>query len=181
MIPNFEQDYRRAVQWAQRMLRTDGVVILDSETTDFKGELVELAMIDLAGNVLYNQQFEPMLPIHPGAIKVHGLTATTLKGKPKFWAEYVAISSILRDASVVLIYNAPFDVSIIDNTCDLHRTPPIRFNFECVMEQYAVYCQAWSEWHRSYTWQKLPGGDHSALGDAKATLDALKRMAGEGE
>lgn len=26
-------------------------------------------------------------------------------------------------------------------------------------------------------WQPLPGGDHSALGDARATLAVLKRMA----
>jgi DNA polymerase III epsilon subunit-like protein len=27
-------------------------------------------------------------------------------------------------------------------------------------------------------WQRLPGGDHSALGDARATLNLVRRMAG---
>lgn len=32
----------------------------------------------------------------------------------------------------------------------------------------------------NYRYQRLPGGDHSALGDARATLAVIKRMAGGG-
>lgn len=33
--------------------------------------------------------------------------------------------------------------------------------------------------HGNNRWQKLPGGDHSALGDARATLAVIRKMAGE--
>jgi len=154
------------------------VIILVSDTTDFRGELVELSIIDLAGNTLYDQQFSPLLPIHPGALKVHGLTAEKLAGKPAFETEYGVVKAILKAASVVLIYNAAFDTSIIAKTCDVHELLPIDYRADCVMEMYSQWVGAWSDYHRSYTWQKLPGGDHSALGDCRATLDVLKRMAG---
>jgi DNA polymerase-3 subunit epsilon len=34
-------------------------------------------------------------------------------------------------------------------------------------------------WRGGFRWQKLPGGDHSAIGDARATLAVIRRMAGE--
>lgn len=178
MTPDFEQDRQAASEWAADMLQRPDVIILDSETTDFRGELVELSMIDLEGNTLYDQQFSPLLPIHPGAFKVHGLSAEKLAGKPAFETEYGVVKAILEAASVVLIYNAAFDTAIIANTCDVHALLPIDYRADCVMEMYSQFCGSWSEWHSSYTWQKLPGGDHSALGDCRATLDVLKRMAG---
>jgi DNA polymerase-3 subunit epsilon len=47
------------------------------------------------------------------------------------------------------------------------------------MRQYAAFVGEWNEYHGNYRWQRLPGGDHSALGDARATLSLLKRMAAE--
>jgi hypothetical protein len=35
-----------------------------------------------------------------------------------------------------------------------------------------------NDYHQFYTWQKLPGGDHSALGDCLATLKVIKDMGG---
>ena len=35
--------------------------------------------------------------------------------------------------------------------------------------------------HQSYRYQKLPGGDHTAPGDCRATLALLRKMAGDGD
>ena len=45
------------------------------------------------------------------------------------------------------------------------------------MEWYAQYCGDWSEYHGSYTWQRLPGAGHRAIEDARAALDVIKEMA----
>jgi DNA polymerase-3 subunit epsilon len=49
----------------------------------------------------------------------------------------------------------------------------------CAMQWYAQYVGEWHDYWGNYRWQRLPGGDHSALGDARATLSLLKRMAAE--
>jgi DNA polymerase III epsilon subunit-like protein len=39
---------------------------------------------------------------------------------------------------------------------------------------------AYGDWHdywENYTWKKLPGGSHRALGDARACYNLIKRMA----
>jgi DNA polymerase-3 subunit epsilon len=45
------------------------------------------------------------------------------------------------------------------------------------MLQYAAYVGDWSEYRGSYRRQPLPGGDHTALGDALACLALIKAMA----
>ena len=78
----------------------------------------------------------------------------------------------------VIIYNASFDQRILRQQCNHHSKKPIDMDSECAMKWYSQYVGDWNDWHNSYTWQKLPGGDHSALGDALATLEVLKEMAG---
>lgn len=43
--------------------------------------------------------------------------------------------------------------------------------------KYAEFCGEWSDYHNSYRWQPLYGGNHRALGDAIAALDLLKDIA----
>ena len=45
------------------------------------------------------------------------------------------------------------------------------------MIMYARFIGEWASWKDDYKWQKLPGGDHTALGDCIATLNIIKEMA----
>lgn len=171
----------QASAWARYVLGLPPgkVLILDTETCDLHGEIIELAIIDTAGSELYNRRFKPLTPIRAGAYHVHGISAEMLENEHNFAFEYPQIKAILDAASVVLIYNAPFDVSCLDATCNLHSVPELAFHSACIMRQYA---QWYGEWKRGQPrWQKLTGGDHSALGDARAALAMLKKMAGEME
>jgi DNA polymerase-3 subunit epsilon len=49
------------------------------------------------------------------------------------------------------------------------------------MKRYAQFVGEWSERYEDYRYQPLPGGDHRALGDARAALAVLRRMAAAGE
>lgn len=169
-------DRAAAIAWARDVLSRDGVVFLDTETTDLRGEVIELAIVDKDGRTLFNSRFRPNLDIEPGAAAVHGLTAAMLVGEPDWSEKYEEIREILT-GKLVLIYNADFDVSRIECTCRLRDLDLPAFDSECVMLWYAQFCGVWSRWHGSYTWRRLPGGDHSALGDCRAALDVVKSMA----
>lgn len=49
--------------------------------------------------------------------------------------------------------------------------------WHCVKEQYAAYVGDWHDHYGNYRWYPLPGGDHTALGDCRATLALMQRMA----
>lgn len=73
---------------------------------------------------------------------------------------------------MVLIYNADFDIRMLKQTAIAHNTPSFwlgALRYECAMKRYA----------NGGKWAKLTGGDHTALGDCRATLALLKRMAGQ--
>lgn len=169
-------DRDEASEWARGILKRSDVLILDSETTDLDGEIIELAIINLQGDVIYNRRFNPVTPVSEGAQAIHGITADMLASEPRFADEYAAICDSLKGAELVLIYNAAFDVSRLRQTCKLHGVDVLKYNSDCIMEWYAQFCNDWSEYHGSYRWQPLNGG-HDALGDCRAALATIKEMA----
>lgn len=55
-----------------------------------------------------------------------------------------------------------------------------RIHAECAMQQWAIWCGDYSEYHGNYKWQKLNGG-HRALEDCRACLTLLHQMAAPAE
>lgn len=171
------------------------VVILDTETTGLhSAEIVEISIIRADGEVLLNTRIRPERPerlLKPDsetdlrAVDVHGITPEMLVDAPLFAEVYPMIVEAVRGKHV-LIYNSAYDVGILRQQCvDAKVSPDLPWlDYDCVMELYAQYCGEirWAKegrgrWYSSYRWQTLPGADHSALGDCRATLDVLKRMA----
>lgn len=178
-----------AAQTAWLWLRSPRTVILDTETTGLDGYLVQLAIIQaLDGAVLLDQLIDPQSPIEPGAQQVHGITEDRLVGMPTFVQLADQITGLLHSRRVVT-YNAAFDSGILWNeVARLHHTVEQSgyrradawrksVRWRCAMELYAQYVGDWSDYHGDYRWQPLPGGDHSALGDAQACRRVLQRMA----
>lgn len=143
-------------------LNRDDVVILDTETTGFTGEVIELAIINTRGRTLYNQRFLPSTQVEAAATDVHGITYDALRHEPPFATEHQTILSILEQATIHLIYNAPFDVGRLDFTCKLYRLPPLPLKAQCLMKMRGGR-------------QKL-GGGHSALEDCLKALQVLKEL-----
>lgn len=173
-----ESDRNEAAEWAREILKRDDVLILDTETTDLDGEIIELAIINLKGETLFNHRFNPLTPVSAGAQAIHGISTEMLSDEAYFIEEYQSICQHLTTAGLVLIYNAAFDTARIVTTCKLQHLNPPKFKSNCVMEQYAQWCGEWSDYHQSYKWQPL-GGGHDALGDCLATLAYLKEMSAE--
>ena len=165
-------------QWAKQvLLQPDEYCILDTETTGLhKAEPVDIGVIDLLGKVLVTLRVKPSIPITQGAIDVHGITNKSVENAPSFAVVFDDFCWAIGDRTL-LIYNAPYDMGVLQNACRAYGLDMPNWKSECVMLQYSEYIGEWNSYHGNYKWQKLPSGDHSALGDCRATLKVIQRMA----
>lgn len=114
-------------EWATRMLAPGHAVILDTETSDLDGSILEVAVIDAAtGAVLLDTLVDPGdVQIHPpAAAAVHGISAAQLIGAPDWPTVFSALAAVTADR-VVLAYNASFDQSRILHDCHRHGLDPL--------------------------------------------------------
>lgn len=171
-------DRNEAIKWAREILaEPEAYYILDTETTGLQDpEIIELGVIDLAGNEIISQRFRPVAQITDGATEIHGLTNELLANEPPFYALIDRLDKEIFQRTI-LIYNAVFDYRALEYTYDLYNSDLPAVNHDCVMQYYSQFVGEWNDYRGSYRWQRLPGGDHSAIGDCRATLDVIKYMA----
>jgi len=172
---------RAAAQWARALLASKDFVVLDSETTGLRSPLdfVEIAVVSGRGETLFDSLVKPSCRIERAASVVHGHTAKSLSGAPGFFEVYPDLLEVLYGRRVV-VYNASYDRRVWDEAMRrlgargalAGRLP----DWECAMRQYAMFVGERSR-RGGYRNQQLTGGDHTALGDALATLRLIKRMA----
>lgn len=175
-----ERDRERVVDWACGLLQRKDWVILDTETTgtfDFD-EIVQVAILSCDGEILLDTLVRPTQSIPLDATAIHGITNDDVKDAPLFPEVYEKIEAIIQEKTVV-IYNAQFDVRLIQQSLAKHNLLPIGLdldNVDCAMLMYSAWVgELWP--YGGYKWQKLESGDHTALGDCRATLELIKKMA----
>ncbi len=166
----------------KEFLNSDSHVILDTETTGLSrwDEVIELAILDMKGNTLYESLFNPLESIPEESTNIHGITNEMVKEAPSFIEEWETIWNILKDKTV-LIYNSRFDVNMIYQT--LEKSEILcddSFKSFCMMEFFKDYIQ-------SRRWVKLSDAcdsmvievkqDHRALCDCKMVLELIKAIA----
>lgn len=182
-MSNLPSDRESAAAWAQKLLTRDDFLILDSETTGLGGdaEIVQIAIIDPAGRTLLDTYVKPTRPIPRDASAIHHITDAMVVDAPTF-ADIAPQLRGLLSGETVVIYNSDFDVRLMEQSAAARgipiEIPAFAGEYKDAMEEYSAWCGEWSEWHQSYKWQKLPGGDHTAVGDCRACLAVIKRMAG---
>jgi DNA polymerase-3 subunit epsilon len=173
-----------AAQWAKDLLSTDPNwwVILDTETTGLSDsdQIVQVAVIDGAGNVLLNTLVKPTIQISESASRIHGITDETVKDARSFMVVWDEISDLIY-GKLLIIYNAGFDLRLMQQSAMACGATMLEFpcDWNDAMDQYSQWCGEWSDYRGNFRWQRLPSGDHSALGDCQAVLALIKRMAGE--
>lgn len=156
-------------------------VILDTETTGLApaDEVIQVAVIDLLGRVLLDTLVRPLhrTSIPPEAARFHGITMAMLAGAPA-WPQVAASLLACTGQRTIISYNAEFDARLLRQTAQRNGGPLPAARWECAMQQYARYYGEWDRGKGGYRWQRLTGGDHSALGDCRATLALIRKMAG---
>ena len=161
-------------EWATRMLAPGHAVILDTETSDLDGSILEVAVIDAAtGAVLLDTLVDPGdVQIHPAAAAVHGISAAQLIGAPDWPTVFSALAAVTADR-VVLAYNASFDQSRILHDCHRHGLDPLHLadteRWGCVMVK-----RSQAEGVEKNI--RLDGA-HRACGDAEAARTVLQGIA----
>jgi DNA polymerase-3 subunit epsilon len=170
-----------AIRWARSLLSGGEFVVLDSETTGLGTpiDFVEVGVLSSRGEPLFDSLIEPSCPIEPGASRVHGHTAESLAGEKRFDKLYPDLLDVLWEKRVI-VYNAPYDRRVWDTAVGrLGARAALAGElapWECAMRAFAAHVGERSK-RGGYKNQKLPGGDHTALGDARATLGLIERMA----
>ena len=123
-------DSRRVLpgQWADLLDRSD-VLIVDTETNglDQQAEVLDVAVVDTRGRVLFTAVFQPDRH-DPQAAAVHGLTPDRLRklGAGKWAATgHHPVAELLGRAHTILAWNAPFDQRMLDQTAARYGCPPL--------------------------------------------------------
>jgi DNA polymerase-3 subunit epsilon len=157
----------KSVEAAVRRFHSMNPIFLDTETTGTgpKAEIVDIAIIDLGANTLFQSLIRPMKRIPSDAIAIHGITNEMVKGAPTWGEAWPGILSTL-EGKCLGIYNKEFDMRMMRQTCAAHGVTwknPTSTTF-CVMELFAEYYGEWNEYRRSFTWQRLEtAGRHFQL------------------
>lgn len=175
-------DQEKASFWARSLLGRLDWVILDTETTGISphDEIVQIAVLAPDGEALLDTLVRPTRSIPREATLIHGITDADVAEAPPFSMVFPRLREVLIGKTVV-IFNAAFDVRLIRQTLARHSLPSWNLEedqVECAMLQYSAWQgERWPD--GGYKWQKLRGGDHTALGDCRATLAVIRKMAGE--
>jgi len=159
--------------WAIKMLQSNAV-ILDTETTGLNGhaEIVQLAILDMAGNVLLDTLLRPTRPIPQEVTALHGIADRHVADAPTIRDLIDRIKLFLAPVPVV-IYNAQFDTRVLTQSLrayNLDTAWVLALDVSCCMKKY-------SNWMNSSKWLPLRSGQHEAVGDCRATLEVIRFMA----
>jgi DNA polymerase-3 subunit epsilon len=178
--------------WARERIADPSTIFLDTETTGLgsDAEIIDLAVVDLVGNVLIDTLIAPRSPIPPETTLVHGLVDADVAGAPCWTEVYPLLAELVRTRPVV-VYNAGFDRRMVRVSCELHGIDHDEGTWHCAMQHYAAWAAVPSSHKRQrYRLHKLgnalasfglPPGNHRALADAQACRSLVIAMAGNDE
>lgn len=170
-----------AIVTAKAWLEKDPI-FLDTETTSFKGQALEISIVDKDGNILFDKLIKALFPIEDGAKAVHKIDESMLEDKPLFEEVWDELDKVLR-GKLVLIYNSQFDTAVLQRSGYDRNGEPIDGLFHRVMDtcyscEYGCVMKLFSQYLGTERWQKLEVAAnhfgiendtayHRALGDAE--------------
>jgi DNA polymerase-3 subunit epsilon len=171
---------REAIAWTRALLdAADDWVILDTETTGLglTDEVIQIGIIAPDGSVMLDSMVRPQnrRSIPAAASAVHGITIEQLANAPTFPELAPRLEEILRGR--IIAYNAAYDRRLVQQTALLCGVRAPQSRWECAMRAYSRFVGEWDSRKNDYRFQRLPSGDHSAIGDCRATLNILREMA----
>jgi DNA polymerase-3 subunit epsilon len=168
-------------------------IVLDTETTGLScasgDEILQLAIISDSADLLFNEYFRPERQVTwDAAQRIHHISPAMVQDSQPFSHYRSVIQRIIDQASLLVCYNAEFDLGFL-------RAQGIQLRgkrFCCVMKRFASLCERQSSirssrhFRRSRSWSTLKAcasylgydlkQEHDALADAKATLYCYRRL-----
>ena len=179
-----------------------GYIVLDIETTGLNvpktnsvqrlyefqlernfDEILQLAIVDQKSTTIFYESFSPVVKSTWGkAQRTHHISPKDVKDKQPFSSRKDDIQSIIKDAPMIVAYNASFDLGFLQGQgISLVDKPYI-----CAMETFSRIYGKRRKYGGGWEWQSLETcadyyglkneQAHNALGDAKLTLACFKAM-----
>lgn len=167
---------------------TDNFVVLDTETTGLgeNDQIIEICILDIYGSRLLDTYVKPKRKMGQNnkAVEVHGITDEILENAPTWDEIHQQVCEILQ-GKMVLAYNAPFDLRLLEQTMKKYDLSMPDCTFECAMNVYTAYRMVENnEEPRRYKLidacrhlYVIPfGQEHRAYTDCMMTLDLIKAI-----
>ena len=177
---------------ARRILRSDPL-FFDTETTglDRYAEIVEIGVVDAAGQTVLDSLVRPKRRIPADATSVHGITNEMVLDVPTWPEVWPQVKRLFADRRVG-IFNADFDLRMMRQSHERHALSweALGGRAFCVMKMYARYYgellgignMKWQSLQRAgqQCGIALPNS-HRAVDDARLTSAVFRHMAGSGD
>lgn len=174
---------------ARRILRSDPL-FFDTETTglDRFAEIVEIGVVDAAGQTLLESLVRPKRRIPADATSVHGITNDMVLDAPTWPEIWPQVKHLFADRRVG-IFNADFDLRMMRQSHERHDLSWEEMGGRafCVMKMYARYYgellgignMKWQSLQKAgqQCGIALPNS-HRAVDDARLTSAIFRHMAG---
>jgi DNA polymerase-3 subunit epsilon len=181
--PSWTRERQQVAAWARRLLADETLLAIDVETTGLENAYaVQIAAVDRAGAVVFNEYVKPNAALEPAAVAVHGITPDRLAQAPAFAELLPRLTDVLHGRTAVA-YKMDFDRGVIERELRRHHSDAAaadawlaRVRWEDAMVPYAVWRGLWSVKRGAYRNQPL-GGPHDAVADCKLLLAKLEQMA----
>jgi len=144
-----------AVRTARKVLSTNPVY-LDTETTGLlaDAEIIEMAIVDDTGEVLFERLIRPQNIIPQEAIAIHHITNEMVADLPTWDEVWTEVRAILRSKTVCM-YNAEFDLRLIDQSNDRYGIRRERFSSFDVMKLFSQFRGEMNRRSNTYHWFRL--------------------------
>ena len=128
----------------------------------------------------------PHTPIPEQATAIHGITNDMVSTAPTFKQVWPLLYPLLCLYKVV-VYNAPYDMSIIKRLSLSERYTSKNVYADCAMRAYSAYFQEPGFYENGFKWHKLEvacehlsveidGNSHRSLTDCTSTLGIIRKL-----
>lgn len=132
-------------------------LFFDTETTgvDSTAQIVEIAVINIKGEVLLNSLIKPTVPMTAEAEAITHISNSMLENAPSFMGIWKQLQRTLQGRNLVA-YNAAFDMRMLMQSMLLHGecSFPAFASVTCAMQLFAQ-CAATPGKYGNYKWYKL--------------------------
>lgn len=199
-----EENRREVGEWARSLLEDPDVVVLALATTGLHDpvDVAEVVALSTADEEIFRERVRPAkfeaetitgydeagdpvierretgpVEVEEGAAGMHGHTAENLLEAPTFAELYPRLRKFFEGRRAV-VYNEEYVQRVLSQTVTRYGLEPLPVKVECAMSAYSRIEGLWSVAEETYYSVKLPNGDGTPRGNARATLKLLRSLAG---
>ncbi len=176
MLYNTKQLYTPALEAYEFNERA---LIIDTETIGAGAgiEVIEIALADTAGNIVYDTLVQPVFNALPPPSKHRRFDKAELANAPH-WTDIWPEIQALIDGKLLVAYNASFDRRALAATCSRYRQTSAERGWRCAMQliKKTIGTKKSLTLDDACARYGLCGGTHRAAADVLATWRLLKAV-----